>query len=338
MNFPHTARYDIVMTRANELFAKEGIIEFPIEPFEIIKNNKWGLVTYSELAEEYGVTVDEIKAAFQSEDGYTIYDGTNHTIAYNDTVSVHGRIRFTLMHEIGHIYMNHLIDFDETILRRSNLTETKYKVLENEANSFARNTLAPVIVVKDLKINSVQDLVNHFDISSSAAKTRLKALMLDYKVLLSQYIRFQRQNFKSFIYTFLHSKKCLKCLYQFTIADAQYCPMCSSEKIYKSKEKINLKYDGYEVDEFGRAIECPKCGNEEVYFEGDHCIVCSTFLINKCAVTQVDFHEYNESCNITLPGNARYCYQCGNESTFYQQGLLDKWEDEKKEKEELLPF
>ncbi|WP_226677282.1 ImmA/IrrE family metallo-endopeptidase [Mesobacillus jeotgali] len=338
MNFPRTARYDIVMTRANGLFAKEKITGFPIEPFEIIKNNKWGLVTYSELAEEYGVTVDEIKAAFQSEDGYTIYDGTNHTIAYNDTVSVHGRIRFTLMHEIGHIYMNHLIDFDETILRRSNLTETKYKVLENEANSFARNTLAPVMVVKDLKINSVGDLVTHFDISTSAAKTRLKALTLDYKVLLSQYIRFQRHNFKSFIYTFLHSKKCLQCSYYFVNAEAKYCPVCSSDKLYKSKEKHDMRYDGYELDEFGRAYECPRCGNEELNYDGDHCKICSLIIINKCTNQEMWNGEIQWECGTMLDGNARYCIKCGYESTFYQQNLLDKWEDEKKEKEELLPF
>jgi Zn-dependent peptidase ImmA (M78 family) len=338
MNFPRTARYDKVMFQANKLFAKEKIITIPIDPFQIIRNNKWGLVTYSDLAQEQGVTVADIELAFQSEDGYTIFDGTNYTIAYNDTIAVHGRIRFTLMHEIGHIYMNHLIDFDETILRRSALTEDKYKVLENEANSFARNVLAPVMVVKDLKMDSANDLVTHFGISLSAAKTRLKALMLDYKVLLSQYINFQRFNFKSFTSVYLHSKRCLRCSHYFVNADAKYCPVCSSDRLYKCKEKLDMKYDGYDLDEFGRAFECPRCGNEELNYDGDHCKVCSLIIINKCTNQEMWNGEIQWECGTMLDGNARYCIKCGCESTFYQQNLLDKWEDEKTAKEELLPF
>lgn len=123
MIFPRTARYNKVMVHVNNLFIQEDIKTFPIDPFQIIENNKWGLVTYSELAWEKGVLVEDIIEAFQSEDGYTIYDGTNYTIAYNNTIKNRGRIRFTLMHEIGHIYMNHLVDFEETILMRNTLTE-----------------------------------------------------------------------------------------------------------------------------------------------------------------------------------------------------------------------
>ncbi len=63
----------------------------------------------------------------------------------NDTIRSQGRIRFTLMHEIAHILLTHLIDFNETILIRNALTKSKYKILENESNAFARNVLIPAI-------------------------------------------------------------------------------------------------------------------------------------------------------------------------------------------------
>lgn len=337
MSFPRTARYNKVMVRANTLFAREKITSFPVDPFQIIKNNKWGLMTYSELAKEYGVTVKDIETAFQSEDGYTIFDGDNYTIAYNDTIRVYGRIRFTLMHEIGHIYMNHLIDFDETVLTRSSLTEKKYKVLENEANSFARNILAPVMLVKDLKLNSINDLVRCFEMSRQAAKVRLETLLKDYRYTLSNLIQFQRRHFKSFINTLLFSKQCLVCSHFFVNEDAEYCPICSSDKLSNKKGFFIMKYDGYDVDELGRALICPVCDNEELHYDGSYCKACGTFIINKCADTnrtsETGWKYPQESCHATLEGNARYCVKCGNESTFFQQGLLDDWKKEKQTKD-----
>jgi RNA polymerase subunit RPABC4/transcription elongation factor Spt4 len=242
------------------------------------------------------------------------------------------------MHEIGHIFMNHLIEFDETILMRSTLTEKKYKILENEANSFARNVLAPVMVVKELKIDSVDDLVKYFEMSHGAAKVRLNTVMQDYKKLLSQFIRFQRDYFKSFIHTCLYSKKCVKCSHYFVEPDAKYCPICSSKRLYKSKKETNIvKYDGYDVDEFGRAIECPRCGNVDVLFDGEYCIACSIIIINKCTNHHIWNGEVEWECGTILPGNARYCYKCGSKSTFFEQDLLDEWDKEQRAKE-LTPF
>ena len=81
------------------------------------------------LAKEHNVNLADIIEAYQSEDGYSIYNGRNYTIAYNNT-HIPKRIYFTKLHEIGHIYLNHLLIFKETILNRSNMTKSKYKVLE----------------------------------------------------------------------------------------------------------------------------------------------------------------------------------------------------------------
>lgn len=342
----------MVSIQVNKFFLEEKITTFPVDPFQIINSNKWGLITYSELAKEKGVWIEDIIDAFQSEDGYTIYDGSNYTIAYNDTIYSKGRIRFTLMHEIGHIYLKHLLDFEETVLTRSTLTENKYKTLENEANSFARNLLAPVMVVKDLDLKTNYDLVDFFGLSQSAAKVRLKSLLQDYLNLSGAFIRFQKDYFRSFIYSVLHSKFCFICDHHFIAEEAEYCSICGSSYLINKKGMGKVIYNGHFLDDNSRATICPNCDNEHLNYEGDYCIICGTGIVNKCASTyrtyETGFHNLEPSCETLLDGDARFCMKCGNESTFFQQGLLEDWKKEKEREksvnlkklllEEPLPF
>ncbi|MEC0323758.1 hypothetical protein P8791_21855, partial [Bacillus subtilis] len=135
------------------------------------------------------------------------------------------------------------------------------------------------------------------------------------------------------ISTIKNSIFCRNCAHSFVNKSAKYCPICGNNKLINKKEKTELIYSGYQLDKNGRAIICPKCENEQVNHEGDICKICSTYLINKCAETyQTDDTGWNfvqESCESILDGNARYCSKCGNESTFYRQGLLQDWIEEK---------
>jgi Zn-dependent peptidase ImmA (M78 family)/RNA polymerase subunit RPABC4/transcription elongation factor Spt4 len=335
MIFPTYARYSKVMFHVNNFLAEENILSFPIDPYQIIKNNKWGFITYSELAQEHGVWIEDIINAFQSEDGYTIFDGANYTIAYNDTIQSKGRIRFTLLHEIGHIYLRHLIDFDETVLTRSTLTDHKYRVLENEANSFARNILAPVILVRELNLKSIHDLVKFFEISKAAANIRLKYLSQDIKYLLTPYKRFQTELFEQFIYSSLNTRYCVVCGHNFISEDAEFCPICGYHTLINKKGDNDMIYKGFLLDDTSCAHVCPRCENELLSYEGDICKICGIDLVNKCTSTyrsdDTGWNYTQESCNTLLDGDARYCVKCGNESTFYQQGLLKNWQEEKEE-------
>lgn len=326
MSFPKTARYKKVMKRVHDFLLNENITNFPLDPFSIINRNKWGLMSYSEFAREEGVTIEEVTSAVQSEDGFTIYDGSNYTILYNDTIESSGRIRFTLMHEIGHIYLNHLTEFDETILKRSALTEEKYRVLENEANSFARNTLAPAVLVKELNITTERELMEYFHLSQSAAKVRLQSLALDIKNLTRTFFLLQKGVFKEFINNVSCLKRCVNCNYSFFDKYIIFCPICGNKNTVKGKREETMIYSGYVLDQNGRPSSCPVCDNEEVS-EGDFCKVCGVYLINECT---------NFNCNIPVEGNARYCKLCGHPTTYFNNKILKDWKTEKEE--ELLPF
>ncbi|HZG81580.1 MAG TPA: ImmA/IrrE family metallo-endopeptidase [Brevibacillus sp.] len=266
MTFPNSARYGWVIKLVHKFLLENNISSFPVDPFKIIEANKWGLITFTELATEHNVSIAEVIEAFQSEDGYTMYDGSGYTIAYNDTIGSPGRIRFTLMHEIGHIYLKHLVDFEETILRRSTLTERKYKVLENETNCFARNVLAPAPIVNRLKLRSAIDLVHHFHVTEAAARTRLDLLKRDSIFTINFALSLINQ-FRKYLHIVANSKYCYCCKYHFLHETAVYCPICGSRKLSKRKGFEIMNYSGIKVDENYRAIQCPTCENENVYGE-----------------------------------------------------------------------
>jgi RNA polymerase subunit RPABC4/transcription elongation factor Spt4 len=80
-------------------------------------------------------------------------------------------------------------------------------------------------------------------------------------------------------------------------------------------------YEGFELDENSKAKVCPRCKNEQTTF-GDYCIICGSNLVNRCTGYDRDRDDY---CRTLLPGNARYCFICGDESTFLQNQILDPW-------------
>ena len=93
-----------------------------------------------------------------------------------------------------------------------------------------------------------------------------------------------------------------------------------------------VKYQGFILDKDGRPSVCPRCSNEEL--NGEYCKICGTYIVNKCsAETDLDLNgnEYvtKESCGAPAEGNARYCIHCGNRTTYYINGLLPSWNEEK---------
>lgn len=86
--------------------------------------------------------------------------------------------------------------------------------------------------------------------------------------------------------------------------------------------------DGTKMDENMRAIECPRCGNEEYSQGAKFCRICGLQAYNYCEGepeydyngNQTDVHYHKN------PSNARYCETCGNPTVFFKQGILKSWE------------
>lgn len=321
MKIPKYARYDLCIQKACEFLEEYNISSYPINVEQIIFKNHWGLTPYSILMKKFNCDRQTVIECLRSKDGYTQLDNDNYSIAYNDDPLLGDRKRFTLMHEIGHIYLNHLIDFDITLLHRGELSQEENKVLENEANAFARNVLVPVSLIQGLKDKAPENISAKFGISYYAANTRLDFYRKDYELTASIGLL---QRMRNIYGKFYNKTTCTKCCSKFSLRYRKFCPICGSKNTLKRGDGT-MNYKEHEINDQGFVKVCIRCENQEIV--GNYCHICGSPTRNYCTDISLPFPSCNHS--EPLPGNARYCPDCGAESLFYQKGLLADWETEK---------
>lgn len=320
MKIPAYARYDYCAQKACEFLEEFNVTSYPIDVEKIIYQKKWGLTPYSLLMKEFNCDREKVIRCLRSKDGYTQLDGTNYSIAYNDDPKLGNRKRFTLMHEVGHIYLNHLKDFDITLLYRGSLSKEENRVLENEANAFARNVLAPVTLVTQLKEKTPENISSKFGITPNAAHTRINLIELDKQhINTSGSLGRMLKIFKKFY----NKTTCNRCHASFDIKYREFCPICgSSTTLQRGDGTMNYKI--YETDSNGFLKTCIKCHNELLI--GDFCHICGAPVKNFCS-NHYNMENIYDACNHSepLPSNARYCPDCGSESTFFRKKILSAW-------------
>lgn len=138
---PAYARYEYVTRKSQQFLIENKVTRFPIDPFHLAEFNDIPVHTYSELSKLRSLSIEDIILKVGSKDGFSAFDDGIFMIFYNDVDHVAQRINFTIMHELGHFYLDHLTEFE--IPPRNLINPFKYHSLENEANCFARNVLAP---------------------------------------------------------------------------------------------------------------------------------------------------------------------------------------------------
>lgn len=83
------------------------------------------------------------------------------------------RARFTFMHEIGHLVLQH----DFSLHREStNRAHKAYEDSEWQADQFSAELLMPLSVINEKKLFDPHDLAEYFDASLQAAEVRLQQL------------------------------------------------------------------------------------------------------------------------------------------------------------------
>lgn len=104
--------------------------------------------------------------------GRCYYDGEYWYIVYDDRASIE-RSRFTVAHELGHIFLGHHMQY----AKYSHIQEIKrMPVAEKQANSFATRLLCPACVLWKLNINTAEDLSAICKVDISVAQERMKRL------------------------------------------------------------------------------------------------------------------------------------------------------------------
>ena len=103
--------YDRIEKEVVALYKKLHISKIPINPFKIASQLGFVVKKYSSLPRHV-----QIELKTKEREGVSHYDPEIGTfIIYYDDSKIHERIRFTIMHEIGHILLGHK---EESILAR----------------------------------------------------------------------------------------------------------------------------------------------------------------------------------------------------------------------------
>lgn len=112
----------------------------------------------------------DIDILADGESGKTICENDCFFIIYKDTENSK-RCRFTIAHELGHIFLGHLL-----------INTPQYRTFkiqndtESQANVFARDLLAPACVLHELQVLSAAEISKLCNISLEAATYRAERM------------------------------------------------------------------------------------------------------------------------------------------------------------------
>lgn len=130
------------------LFERYNINCVPINGFEIASKMGIKVIPYSSKTSK--VRKQCLK---ESEDGFSIRRENKWYIFYNDDKPF-GRVNNTMLHEIGHIVLNHTEDSE---------------LAEKEVKFFAKYALVPPVLVYKLNLTTPKEISETFNVSYEAA-------------------------------------------------------------------------------------------------------------------------------------------------------------------------
>ena len=139
---PRFANYTRPVYLARKVLSEAGISSFPVSFRLVLRHNGIRLLKYGECCRANDMTLPDCISLF-GRDGAAIFQQGRFVIVYNENIVPEERIRFTLAHELGHIFLGHHAEVNMGILSRAWVQKSLYDILEDEANCFARNLLCP---------------------------------------------------------------------------------------------------------------------------------------------------------------------------------------------------
>lgn len=313
------ADYAKAVQVATEVLEDYRITQVPLQLEQIITAlaNEIALVPYSQLMELGGLDYASIIRMMDSDLGACAYNPqtAQYVIYYNDTLS-EPWYRFTIAHELGHIFLEHHLIAGTDILNRTFIPDSQYKEYENEANAFARNLLSPAplarLVVKNRQISDVADLEKAFFITSKAAEVRVAFLKRDLSFCTPKMTGFLMQ-----IEIMEYLSSCPSCGYALPEV-AEFCPACGGTK---RKRIFRFRYlpEPIHVDPFHSVLMCPRCGNTDLSLGARYCRICGSPAINICEGHKRGRFAGQRHYN---PHYARFCLACGAKTVFQIYDVL----------------
>lgn len=178
--------YKKVRNASWQALIDNSVDRLPVDLVQIVSNNGIKLLKNSQA--------HELRSG---EAGISIFDGKQWFIVYDDLLPL-GRKRFTVAHELGHIFLGHPL----VAGYHARTTGEELPQTESEANVFASRFLAPACVLWGLNAHTAAEISRICEISAEAAGIRAKRMAELYKrnmFLTSQLEQRVFSQFKDFI-------------------------------------------------------------------------------------------------------------------------------------------
>lgn len=142
------ARYEEIKEIVVDTFVKYEVCCVPVNGFELATKMGVKIIPYSAIPEsKHWLLLKE------SEDGFSVEKKPGEWYIYYNAKKDYGRINNTIMHEIGHIILDHSEDSE---------------LAEKEVKFFAKYALVPPVLVDKLKLDSPEDIAYIFKVSFEA--------------------------------------------------------------------------------------------------------------------------------------------------------------------------
>lgn len=211
--------YTKIYTAVLKVYQDCDIHSFPFSCEDVISHYGYHLISYRQAAEQRKELYDICMLCSQD----AFLDKNNHMILYNPH-ALSNRPRFSLMHELGHIILEHQGEDDEQ---------------EKEANMFAGMLLAPPMAVHYSRLREPDRISSAFEISYDAACCALNQYYRWYEYVLASkmssqdkqmYRHFYDEEAKCFVWT---RHTCNICHSTILNSPLKTCPSCPS-KVYVS--------------------------------------------------------------------------------------------------------
>lgn len=143
------ARYEEIKQIAVDLLVKYHVSCVPVNGFEIATKMGIKVIPYSVISENKRWLLLK-----KSDDGFSVEKNIGEWYIYYNEKKDYCRINNTIMHEIGHIVLDHSEDSE---------------LAEKEVKFFAKYTLVPPVLVHKLKLDNPFDIAETFEVSFEVA-------------------------------------------------------------------------------------------------------------------------------------------------------------------------
>lgn len=156
------SKYYLISHLAREFLIKNNITKLPVPLNQIIKNNEWKFLKYLEAKK---LNNTELNILMEKNLGFCLEIKDKYIIFFNEDLPIE-KIRFVIAHEIGHIVLRHFLHGNKTLN------------IEKEANMFATRILMPIVILKELNIQTPNALQKFCNVEFKIANYRFNRLQL----------------------------------------------------------------------------------------------------------------------------------------------------------------